>query len=106
MMNVMGLPHLLAAGPIRNALLMRGVGAWWMVRIFAAWGGAGAYGNVAVAMTVILLTTAVVWFDARRRNEDLFLGNLGVGRGAILSVGAIPSILGELLLFLLVRSAL
>ena len=101
----MGLTHLLAAGPIRNALLLRGFAAWWVVRIFAAWGGAGAYGNPAVSLTVVGLAATMVLLDARRRNEDLFLGNLGVASSAVLTLSAVPAVFAETLLFVALVAA-
>ena len=49
---------------------------------------------VALAAFVALLTL----IDARRRNELVFLGNMGVSRAAIAAVAAAPALLAEIIL--------
>lgn len=66
----------------RNAYLIRGALVWCGVRL-----GAAAMEltplNVLEAGFILSVVGAAVFLDARRRNEDVFLGNLGIPPGAI-----------------------
>lgn len=54
--------------------------------------------SVAEELLLLTITGLAVHLDARRRREDLFLGNLGITRAAIVAVSLIiPGVL-ELLL--------
>lgn len=87
---------LLRLGSFRNAFLIRGAVIWLGVRILAAWGGVGD-ANVLQEGFVLLVVAGLVLVDARRRNEDLFLANLGVPAWAIAVLGAAGALPPELL---------
>jgi hypothetical protein len=80
---------LLRLAPFRNAYLLRGIVLWVGVRMALALSGASDPGVAAELTTLGLVAIAVV-LDARRRSEDLFLGNLGVPTWAI-AVMALPA---------------
>ncbi len=58
---------------------------------------AGA-GHPAVSASLLLIAIAawLALFFGRRRNEPLFLANLGVGRGVIAGCALVAPVLGEL----------
>jgi hypothetical protein len=66
----------------RNAYAIRGALVWVAVRLAA---GFAQIHDPNVLQEVFILTVvgAAVFVDARRRGEDLFLGNLAVPAGAI-----------------------
>ena len=74
--------------PFRNAYLGRGVAVWVFVRLALAWGKAPNPG-VPTEIALLGVVGLAVWADARRRSEDLFLGNLGIPSWTIV-VLAIP----------------
>jgi hypothetical protein len=78
---------LLRMPAFRNAYAVRGLLVWIAVRLLLARGLANP--NVVGEAAVLAVVAATVLLDARRRNEDLFLGNLGVSTGAI-AVFALP----------------
>ncbi|MEX2531463.1 MAG: hypothetical protein WD960_11885 [Gemmatimonadota bacterium] len=80
--------RLLRLGPFRNAFLARGLIAWVGIRVLAA-GVEITSPNLLQQIWIVGLAAAVVYLDARRRDEDLFLGNLGIPRFAI-GVNALP----------------
>jgi len=80
--------RLLRLGPFRNAFLIRGFVVWFGIRFLAAWVGMTTP-NLFEQFWIIGLAAAAVYLDARRRDEDLFLGNLGVPRVAI-ALNALP----------------
>ena len=88
------LRHLWAARPFRNSYLLRGGVAWLGVRFMGAWAGI-AIGNPLVSLIVVGAAAAMVLIDARRRNEDLFLGNLGIGTWAVLVIAGLPAVVIE-----------
>ncbi len=51
--------------------------------------------NVPAAMMIVVTVTAAVALDLRRRQEDLFLANLGVPLSALALAAAVPAILVE-----------
>ena len=71
--------------------------AWLGVRFMGAWAGIGI-GNPLGSVIVVVAAAGMVLIDARRRNEDLFLGNLGIGTRAIVVIAALPAIAIEVLL--------
>ncbi len=82
----------LKLAPFRNAVLIRGAVVWVGVRIFAGAGGV-ADANVLQEAFILLVVGGLVLGDARRRNEDLFLANLGIPRwpvGVLGALGALP----------------
>ncbi len=89
-MNEIGLDILVRTVGFRRAYLLRGFAVWVLMRMGYAFLGGGTLGLIQVAF-VAAMTSGVVVIDARRRNEDLFLANLGVSRWAIaLLATAIP----------------
>ena len=81
---------------LRNAYLIRGALIWIGVRMLAAWGGIGDP-NVLQELFILALVGWLVLWDARRRDEDLFLANLSVPAWAIVVVGACGALPLELL---------
>ena len=77
-------------------LLVRGVVAWIGIRFFAAWGEIGDPNLLQEGFILLLVAGLVVW-DARRRNEDLFLANLGIPKPPIGVLGALGALPLELL---------
>jgi hypothetical protein len=75
----------------RNAFLMRGAAVWVMVRMFMAFARL-LDPNLAAEALLLLLVGGLVAWDARRRNEDLFLANLGVPLWAIVLVGSLGAL--------------
>lgn len=78
-------------GAFRNAFLVRGAAAWVGVRLTLAFAGVSDPNLVGEALVLLLVGVAVAW-DARRRNEDLFLANLGVAAWAIAVVGVLGAL--------------
>lgn len=64
-------------GPFRNAYLLRGLLLWAGIRAAFLVFGLVSLTGVA-SLGVLVVVGAGVYLDARRRDEDLFLGNLGV----------------------------
>lgn len=81
----------------RNAYLLRGTLVWVGLRIAAAFGQLSNPGIVG-ELTMLGLVSLAVFLDARRRSEDLFLGNLGVPGWAI----ALTALPGAIVLEILV----
>ena len=80
--------QIFALAPFRNAYLFRGTAVWACLRFVFHW--AEVVEVAPVVQGGLLLTVAVaVYLDARRRGEDIFLGNLGV-RGVWIGVAALP----------------
>jgi hypothetical protein len=75
----------------RNAFLLRGAAVWVMVRMFMAVAEL-LDPNLAAEAVVLLLVAGLVAWDARRRDEDLFLANLGVPLWAVALVGVIGAL--------------
>jgi len=92
-----GLLLLGTLAPFRNAYLLRGLVVWIAVRLVLAFGGVAALG-VLVAGVLVVVVGGVVWLDARRRGEDLFLGNLGIPGWTIGVMSAPLALLAEVLL--------
>ncbi len=97
--------------PFATAALRRSVAAWLAVRIFVAVAIVFAsellglvppphpvFLSPGAALTVVLIVAALGLLDAHRRNEDLFLANLGVSRSQIVVTAAIPALVFELVL--------
>jgi hypothetical protein len=80
--------RLLRIGPFRNAFLIRGLVAWAGVRFLAAW-LAITSPNLLQQIWIVGVAVLAVYLDAIRREEDLFLGNLGIPRSAI-ALSALP----------------
>jgi len=66
----------------RNAYVIRGGLVWVAVRLTAAFARIPSPNMIQEAF-ILGVVVAAVLLDARRRNEDLFLGNLGIPPGAI-----------------------
>lgn len=88
--------ELLRQAPFRNAYLGRGVAIWVGVRMLAAGFGIGDP-NPAQELLILGLVGGLVAWDARRRNEDLFLANLGVPGWASAVLGALAALPLEVL---------
>ena len=85
-----------ALGPFRNALLRRGFVVWLYGRLAMAWAGILDPG-LAVEVTLLPVVGVAVWLDARRRAEDVFLGNLGIPGWAIAVYGIPLALVAEAL---------
>ena len=83
-------------GGFRTALLLRGAAAWTIVRMALAFGKVGDP-SLLMEVGIVALAGWLVVLDARRRDEDLFLANLGVSRWPIAVVGALGALPLELL---------
>lgn len=81
-MNAIGFDVLVQTPGFRRAYLLRGFAVWVMIRMGYAYVQGVGLGVLQVAF-VVAMASGVVIVDARRRNEDLFLANLGVSRWAI-----------------------
>lgn len=68
--------------PFRNAFLFRGLGMWVFARLSAAFVGI-ADPNLVEEILILAVCAAAVLLDARRRREDLVLGNLTIPSTAI-----------------------
>lgn len=88
--------ELLRHAAFRNAYLFRGLGIWIGVRVVTAFAQVGDPNLVGEGLIVALVGALVGW-DARRRNEDLFLANLGIPIHAIAVTGALGALALELL---------
>lgn len=75
---------------------------WAAVRLGAAVLGIVNPGRVQVAL-ILGVVGWVVWMDARRREEDLFLGNLGIPAAAIVGTAVVGPLLLELFLGMSLR---
>lgn len=81
--------HLLRLGPFRNAYLVRGALVWLVVRLAAGLANLATL-NTLQGIWVLVVVAVGVWLDARRRGEDIFLGNLGIPGWAI-GICALPA---------------
>ncbi|MEX2526737.1 MAG: hypothetical protein WEA09_03800 [Gemmatimonadota bacterium] len=89
--------RLLRLAPIRNALVLRAMVAWAGIRFFALWLGI-TQPNPIEKFWIVAVVGAVIYLDARRRQEHLLLGNLGISRPAVLCVAlAFPGLMEVLL---------
>lgn len=79
--------HLWRQPAFRNALMLRGFAVWLVLRVGASAAGDGALHPLA-QVSLLVVVAGLVVADARRRNEDAFLANLGVSRWAIGVTGA------------------
>lgn len=66
----------------RNAFLIRGMVVWGGLRLAMVVIPSGPLPMFAKAFLILMVALAV-WMDARRRNETVFLANLGVPTHAI-----------------------
>ncbi len=82
--------------PFRNALLVRGFVVWLVLRFGAGLSG-GAVLHPLAQVALLAVVAGLVLADARRRNEDAFLANLGVSRWAIATTGALAPLPIEIL---------
>ncbi|MBT8337240.1 MAG: hypothetical protein KJO11_11600 [Gemmatimonadetes bacterium] len=87
---------LLGLGRLRNALLLRGAAIWVGLRVMAAWAGIGDP-TVAQELFILALVGGLVVWDARRRNEHVWLANLGVSVWPMAVLGACGALPLELL---------
>jgi hypothetical protein len=82
--------------PFRNAFLLRGLAVWVFARLSLAFVGV-ADPNLAEEFVLLCIVPAAVFLDARRRSEDLVLGNLGIGALPILGWALPLAALAEML---------
>jgi hypothetical protein len=80
-------------GRMRNAYMVRGLAVWLGLRAAGV-----AFGVIHLALPATLFVLAVVaaatYLDARRREEDVVLGNLGIpGAGIVLASLPLPLLL-------------
>lgn len=77
--------------------VIRAYVVWLALRIvMLAPPGAGLGANLYASILAIAVTVALVTLDGRRRNEHLFLANLGVSLPALLILAALPPTVMEL----------
>lgn len=95
----MPLQQLIALGrlrPFRNAYLLRGAAVWMGARIALAWGEIVNPGLPTESLILGVVGLAV-WMDARRRAEDVFLGNLGIPSWTIAALAVPMALLAEVI---------
>ena len=83
-------------GPFRNAFLLRGLGVWVFARLSLGFVDI-ANPNPLEELILLCVVPAAVFLDARRRHEDLVLGNLGIGALPILGWALPLAVLAEIL---------
>jgi hypothetical protein len=81
---------------MRNALVLRGAGVWVFTRLAAGFLRIGDP-NAVQEIFILGVVAAAVVLDARRRREDLFLANLGVGLPAMVAWALPLALILELL---------
>ncbi|MCH7490549.1 MAG: hypothetical protein IID05_07625 [Gemmatimonadetes bacterium] len=104
----------LPPGEFIRAILFRGLVIWFGMKLVVTAGAAALRQSgeteswlrvlQLTPSAVLLLTGFVTWLviiDAGRRNELLFLANLGVARYVIGSLAAVPSITCEIIIGLM-----
>ena len=81
---------------IRNAFVLRTILVWAAMRLALSFGGVADPELVTELLLVPLVAGAVV-LDARRRQEDILLGNLGIpGRSLAVLALAVAAVLEAL----------
>lgn len=88
---------LFSLASFRNVYLLRGLMVWIGLRVAMAVGPGPLNPPPSVEGLAVCLVAVVVLLDARRRAEDLFLGNLGISAWAIALHGVPLALLAELL---------
>lgn len=83
--------------PFRNAYLRRGVAVWALARLALGWARVPNPG-MPTEIALLGIVALTVWVDARRRSEDVFLGNLGIPAWTIGAMALPAAVLAELLL--------
>jgi len=80
-------------GRIRNVFMIRGLAVWIGLRAAAVVFGV-IHLNLLGTLFLLAVIAAATYADARRREEDIFLGNLGIpGAGIALASVPIPLLL-------------
>ncbi len=69
---------------------------WLALRIVSLAAGVGLVVDLYASVLIIVVTVALVTLDGRRRNEHLFLANLGVSLTALLILAGLPPAVMEL----------
>jgi hypothetical protein len=84
------------------ALVRRALFLWIGVRLLVALaGGGGAATSGLIPLTarmtalVVLLVGFLNFLEARRRNEDVLLANLGVAQASVAALSVLPAIMAE-----------
>jgi hypothetical protein len=97
---------------VTRALLRRGAFLWVGTRVlfgFASLLTAGVFGSPSIgvaphtAIGLACLVGVLGLLEARRRNEHLFLANLGVSQWPIWLISVLPALLGECLIALAIQ---
>lgn len=96
-------------GMVENAMLRRAAGLWLLVRIAVAPFLAAAeqhpiYVASEAALFIIGCTAALCWIVARRRFEDLLLGNMGTAPWSVVALCVAPPLVLELVVALAGRT--
>lgn len=101
-MTSIGFRILMRTPGFRRTYLLRGLIVWFAIRAGYTLLGPSSFSLLQVGF-VVLAAVGAVLIDARRRNEDLFLANLGVARTTIgLAAATLPVLFEGLFAALLV----
>lgn len=87
--------------PFARALLLRAVVIWCGARVMLAIGGMPVGApllNLRTSVIAVAVVGALGLIDVRRRDEDVFLADLGVGYPVIVALSALPALGLEILL--------
>ncbi|MDH3495820.1 MAG: hypothetical protein OER21_03595 [Gemmatimonadota bacterium] len=91
--------------PVRRMLLVRSAVLWVAAHVVAA-AGAVVGGPVrqpgvlapSAALLTVVLVSALIALDVRRRGEHVLLGNLGIGTSAVVTTAALVPAAAELII--------
>jgi hypothetical protein len=88
--------------PFASAIVARGVLLWAVLRLvvwfLSAVTGGGTSLSGGAVLLLVLVAAVAAFLDTQRRNEVLFLANLGVGSIPIALLAGGPALLLELLI--------
>jgi hypothetical protein len=79
-------------------ILARSLIVWFGIRLSMLGLGSGLDLDYRVSFLLVLVAIVLASFEGRRRNEHLFLGNLGVSVAALMVIAAIPPFILEVIL--------
>lgn len=98
---------LLGLPAFRFALAIRGLAVWAILRLVhlrsvrtSFFDGTADVTDLSLVeeLALLAITGLAVYLDARRRREDLFLGNLGIPAAAFVAVALVLPLILEILL--------